>query len=117
MHFRWSGREFHNFAPFTETAVWANDVQQKGMLQLPLKADLVSLVLCCLVLILQSGSGAASFKHLNIYLGIVLKCATCILLIIIYRPPKYSKMQSTIPSEFDCFAIVEDFNIHIDRDA
>lgn len=65
IHFRWSGRAFHNFALFTETATWANDVLWKGMLQLTLEANLVDLVLCCLVIILQSGSGAASFKHLK----------------------------------------------------
>ena len=55
------------------------------------------------------------------YLGIVLKGAPRILLII-YRPPKYSpafaedftELLSTITSEFDCFAIAGDFNIHID---
>ena len=55
------------------------------------------------------------------YLGIVLKGAPRILLIIVYRPPKYSsafaedftELLSTISSEFDCFAIAGDFNIHI----
>jgi len=54
---------------------------------------------------------------------IVLKGAPCILLIIIYRPPKYSsgfaedftELLSIISSEFDCFAIAGDFNIHIDN--
>jgi len=57
------------------------------------------------------------------YLGIVLKGAPRILLIIVYRPPKYSpafakdftELLSTIASEFDCFAIAGDFNIHIDN--
>ncbi|XP_051996155.1 uncharacterized protein LOC127653511 [Xyrauchen texanus] len=57
------------------------------------------------------------------YLGSVLKGAPRILLIIIYRPPKYSpafaedftELLSTITSEFDCFAIAGDFNIHIDN--
>jgi len=43
--------------------------------------------------------------------------------IIIYRPPKYSpafaedfiELLSTISTEFDCFAIAGDFNIHIDN--
>ncbi len=43
--------------------------------------------------------------------------------IIIYRPPKYSpafveeftELLSMISSEFDCFAIAGDFNIHIDN--
>ncbi len=56
------------------------------------------------------------------YLGIVLKGAPRILFIIIYRPPKYSpafveeftELLSMISSEFDCFAIAGDFNIHID---
>ncbi len=46
-----------------------------------------------------------------------------ILFIIIYRPPKYSpafveeftELLSMISSEFDCFAIAGDFNIHIDN--
>ncbi len=58
------------------------------------------------------------------YLGIVLKGAPRILFIIIYRPPKYSpafveeftELLSMISSEFDCFAIAGDFNIHIDID-
>ncbi len=57
------------------------------------------------------------------YLGIVLKGAPRILFIIIYRPPKYSpafveeftELLSMISSEFDCFAIAGDFNIHIDN--
>ncbi len=57
------------------------------------------------------------------YLGIVLKGALRILFIIIYRPPKYSpafveeftELLSMISSEFDCFAIAGDFNIHIDN--
>ncbi len=49
------------------------------------------------------------------YLGIVLKGAPRILFIIIYRPPKYSLPLSMISSEFDCFAIAGDFNIHIDN--
>ncbi len=57
------------------------------------------------------------------YLGIVLKDAPRILFIIIYRPPKYSpafveeftELLSMISSEFDCFAIAGDFNIHIDN--
>ncbi len=57
------------------------------------------------------------------YLGIVLKGAPHILFIIIYRPPKYSpafveeftELLSMISSEFDCFAIAGDFNIHIDN--
>ncbi len=56
-------------------------------------------------------------------LGIVLKGAPRILFIIIYRPPKYSpafveeftELLSMISSEFDCFAIAGDFNIHIDN--
>ncbi len=55
------------------------------------------------------------------YLGIVLKVALRILFIIIYRPPKYSaafveeftELLSMIFSEFDCFTIAGDFNIHI----
>jgi len=55
------------------------------------------------------------------YLGVVLKGAPRILLIIVYRPLKYSpafaedftELLSTIASEFDCFAIAGDFNIHI----
>ncbi len=57
------------------------------------------------------------------YLGIVLKGAPRILFIIIYRPPKYypafveefTELLSMISSEFDCFAIAGDFNIHIDN--
>ncbi len=57
------------------------------------------------------------------YLGIVLKGAPRILFIIIYRPPKYSpafveeftELLSMISSDFDCFAIAGDFNIHIDN--
>ncbi len=57
------------------------------------------------------------------YLGIALKVAPRILFIIIYRPPKYSpafveeftELLSTISSEFDCFTIARDFNIHIDN--
>ncbi len=57
------------------------------------------------------------------YLGIVLKGAPRILFIIIYRPPKYSpafveeftELLSMISSEFDCFAVAGDFNIHIDN--
>ncbi len=57
------------------------------------------------------------------YLGIMLKGAPRILFIIIYRPPKYSpafveeftELLSMISSEFDCFAIAGDFNIHIDN--
>jgi len=57
------------------------------------------------------------------YLGIVLKGSPRILLIVIYRPPKYSpafvedftELLSTISSEFDCFSITGDFNIHIDN--
>ncbi len=57
------------------------------------------------------------------YLGIVLKGAPRILFIIICRPPKYSpsfveeftELLSMISSEFDCFAIAGDFNIHIDN--
>ncbi len=57
------------------------------------------------------------------YLGIVLKVAPRILFIIFYRPPKYSpafveeftELLSMISSEFDCFAIAGDFNIHIDN--
>ncbi len=56
------------------------------------------------------------------YLGIVLKGAPRILFII-YRPPKYApafveeftELLSMISSEFDCFAIAGDFNIHIDN--
>ncbi len=55
------------------------------------------------------------------YLGIVLKGAPRILFIIIYRPPKYStafveeftELLSMISSEFDCFIVAGDFNIHI----
>ncbi len=44
-------------------------------------------------------------------------------LTLIYRPPKYSpafveeftELLSVISSEFDCFAIAGDFNIHIDN--
>ncbi len=57
------------------------------------------------------------------YLGIVLKGASRILFIIIYRPPKYSpafveeftELLSMISTEFDYFAIAGDFNIHIDN--
>ncbi len=57
------------------------------------------------------------------YLGIVLKGAPHIPFIIIYRPPKYSpafveeftELLSMISSEFDCFAITGDFNIHTDN--
>ncbi len=57
------------------------------------------------------------------YLCIVLKGAPHILFIIIYRPPKYSpafveeftELLSMISSEFDCFTIAGDFNIHIDN--
>ncbi len=57
------------------------------------------------------------------YLGIVLKCTARILFIIICRPPKYSaafveeftELLSMISSEFDCFTIPGDFNIHIDN--
>ncbi len=57
------------------------------------------------------------------YLGIVLKGAPRILFIIIYRPPKYSpvfveeftELLSMISSEFDCFTIAGDLNIHIDN--
>ncbi len=57
------------------------------------------------------------------YPGILLKGAPRILFIIIYRPPKYSpafveeftELLSMISSEFDCFAIAGDFNIHIDN--
>ncbi len=57
------------------------------------------------------------------YLGIVLKGAPRILFIIVYRLPKYSpvfveeftELLSMISSEFDCFAIAGDFNIHIDN--
>jgi len=45
-------------------------------------------------------------------LGIVLKGASRILLIIIYRPPKSSPAFDCL-TEFDCFAIPGDFNIHI----
>ncbi len=53
----------------------------------------------------------------------MLKGAPRILFIIIYRPPKYSpafveeftELLSMISSEFDCFAIAGDFNIHIDN--
>ncbi len=46
-----------------------------------------------------------------------------ILFIIIYRPPKYSpafveeftELLSMISSEFDCFTIAGDLNIHIDN--
>ncbi len=67
IHFKWSGREFRNFAPFIEKAVWAN-VLQKGILQLSYNADrVVDLVpLCCLVIILQRGVGAVLFRHLPI---------------------------------------------------
>ncbi len=67
IHFKWSGREFHNFSPFIEKAVWANYVLQKGILQLPFNADwVVDLVpLCCLVIILQRDVGAALFRHLK----------------------------------------------------
>ncbi len=47
---------------------------------------------------------------------------TTILFIIIYRPPKYSpafeeftELLLMIYSEFDCFTIAGDFNIHIDN--
>ncbi len=53
----------------------------------------------------------------------MLKGAPRILFIIICRPPKYSpafveeftELLSMISSEFDCFAIAGDFNIHIDN--
>ncbi len=58
-----------------------------------------------------------SFEHL----GIVLKGAPRILFIIIYKLPKYSpafveeftELLLMISSEFDCFTIGGDFNIHI----
>ncbi len=58
IHFKWSGRML---------AVWANDVLRKGILQLTFDADLVvDLVpLCCFVIILQRGVGAALFRHLK----------------------------------------------------
>ena len=63
--FRLSGREFHNFAPFTEKAVWANDVLRKGSLQLPFDAArVVDLLLCCFI-VLQRGTGAVLFRHLK----------------------------------------------------
>ncbi len=67
IHFKWSVREFHNFAPFIEKAVWANYVRWKGILQLPFNADrVVDLVpLCCLVIILQRDVRAALFRHLK----------------------------------------------------
>ncbi len=56
------------------------------------------------------------------FLSIVLKGASRILFIIIYRPPTYSPAfieefteLLMISSEFDCFAIAGDFNIHIDN--
>ncbi len=55
------------------------------------------------------------------YLGFVLKGAPRILFIIIYRRPNTlqpllkSSQLSMISSEFDCFAIAGDFNIHIDK--
>ncbi len=57
------------------------------------------------------------------YLSIMLKRAPRTLFIIIYRPPKYSpafveeltELLSIISSEFDCFAIAGDFNIHKDN--
>ncbi len=53
----------------------------------------------------------------------MLKGAPRILFIIINRPPKYSpafveeltELLSMISSEFDCFTIAGDFNIHIDN--
>ncbi len=84
----------------------------------------------------RGGGGAALFKdvyqckqvsfgqYLSFeYLGFVQKGAPRILFIIIYRPPKYSpafveeftELLSMISSEFDCFAIAGDFNIHIDN--
>ncbi len=67
IHFKWSGREFHNFVPFIEKAVWANDVLRKGILQLSFNADRVAdlVRLCCLVIILQRDMGAALFRHLK----------------------------------------------------
>ncbi len=61
VHFKWSGREFHNFAPFLEKAVWANYFLRKAILQLPFNADRVMdlVPLCCLVIILQRDVGAA----------------------------------------------------------
>ena len=57
------------------------------------------------------------------YLGAVLKCSPSVLLLIIYRPPKYcnsffdefSELLSIISIEHNCLSIVGDFNIHIDN--
>ncbi|XP_073804016.1 uncharacterized protein isoform X1 [Danio rerio] len=57
------------------------------------------------------------------YLSIALKGSPRILLIIIYRPPKYSpafiedftELLSIVTSEYDYFSIAGDFNIHIDN--
>ncbi len=69
IHLNWSGREFHDFAPFIEKAVWANDVLRKGILQLPFNADrvvdLILVPLCGLVIFLQRDMGSALFRHLK----------------------------------------------------
>ncbi len=67
IHFKWSGREFHNFVPFIEKAVWVNDVLRKGILQLSFNADRVAdlVQLCCLLIILQRDVGAVLFRHLK----------------------------------------------------
>ncbi len=68
IHFKWSGREFHNCVSFIKKAVLANYVLRKGILQLPFNADrVVDLVpLCCLVIInIQRDVGAALFMHLK----------------------------------------------------
>ncbi len=52
------------------------------------------------------------------YLGIVLKGAPRILFIITYSSAfveEFTELLSMISSEFDCFAIAGDFNIHIDN--
>ena len=57
------------------------------------------------------------------YLAVLLKCSPTVLLLTIYRPPKYSNcffdefadLLSIISTEHDCIAIAGDFNIHIDN--
>lgn len=57
------------------------------------------------------------------YLAAILKCSPRVLLLIVYRPPKYSssffdefaELLSIISMEYDCLSISGDFNIHVDN--
>ena len=57
------------------------------------------------------------------YLCAVLKCSPRFLLLIIYRPPKYSanlfddftELLSRISTDSDCLVITGDFNFHTDE--